>query len=159
MPRTFPPSDEIQQNWKEYKSDPDNIELRNRLIERHLPWVKHIARQVMNGLPDGVEFGDLVAAGVFGLVGAIEAFDLSRGVRFESYSARRIRGAMVDQLRANDWVPRLVRSKATKLAAATRELENQLGRQPTPQELAEHMELSLGELEAWVVDADPVHVT
>ena len=65
---------------------------------------------------------------------------------------------MVDQLRANDWVPRLVRSRATKLAAATRELDNQLGRQPARQELAEHMGLSPGELEAWIVDATPVHV-
>ena len=158
MLRAFPPSEEIEQTWIEYKANPSNLELRNQLVEQYLPLVKHIARQVMNRLPDDVEHGDLVAAGVFGLLGAIDAFDLSRGVRFQSYSGRRIRGAIVDHLRANDWVPRLVRAKATRLAIARRKLEDEVGRPATLQELADHMELDLDELEALVVDTEPVHV-
>jgi RNA polymerase sigma factor for flagellar operon FliA len=151
-------ADEVLQLWKEYKADPGNKELRNKVVERYLPVVKYNAQRVWSRLPEGVELDDLISAGVFGLIDAIDAFDLSRGVKFETYCVPRIRGAMLDQLRANDWVPRLVRSKATKLAAATKELETRLGRRPSPQELAEHMELSVKELDKLMLDANAVNL-
>ncbi len=124
-------ADEIQQVWMEYKKDQSNRELRNRLIERYLPLVRYNGERIWQRLPDGVELDDLISAGVFGLMDAIDAFDLERGVKFETYCVPRIRGAMLDELRCMDWVPRLVRSKASKLAAATKKLEARLGRTPT----------------------------
>jgi RNA polymerase sigma factor for flagellar operon FliA len=105
-----------------------------------------------------VDLDDLISAGVFGLMDAIDAFDLSRGVKFETYCVPRIRGAMLDELRTMDWVPRLVRSKASKLNEATRQLETKLGRQPTDIELAEHMQISVGELEKMASDANAVNL-
>ena len=99
--------------------------LRNRLVERYLPLVKYNGERIWSRLPDGVELDDLISAGVFGLMDAIKAFDMNRGVKFETYCVPRIRGAMLDELRSMDWVPRLVRSKASKLSAAVKELEAQ----------------------------------
>ena len=106
-------------------------ELRNRLVERYLPLVKYNAERIWARLPDGVELDDLICAGVFGLMDAIDAFDLDRGVKFETYCVPRIRGAMLDELRTMDWVPRLVRSKASKMEEARKALEAALGRPPT----------------------------
>ena len=128
-------------------------------------WWKSICRLVRyNGeriwarLPEGVELDDLISAGVFGLMDAIDAFDLTRGVKFETYCVPRIRGAMLDELRTMDWVPRLVRSKASKLQEATKELEARLGRHPTDQELAEQMRLSIQELEKMMLEANAVNL-
>ena len=142
--------------WEEYKKDMTNEELRNILVETYLPLVKYNGERIWARLPDGVELDDLISAGVFGLMDAIDAFDLSRGVKFETYCVPRIRGAMLDELRTMDWVPRLVRSKASKLAEANRKLETKLGRHPTEAELAEHMELTIPELEKMLVDANAV---
>src|SRR6266567_4665492 len=114
---------EIDEVWKQYKIDPENQDLRNRLVEQYLPLVKYNAERIWARLPEGVELDDLVSAGVFGLMDAIEAFDLERGVKFETYCVPRIRGAMLDELRTMDWVPRLVRSKASKLEEARKVLE------------------------------------
>jgi len=148
--------DEIQQVWEAYKKNPQDQNLRNRLMERYFPLVKYNGERIWQRLPDGVELDDLVSAGVFGLMDAIEAFDLDRGVKFETYCVPRIRGAMLDELRTMDWVPRLVRSKASKIADATKKLEWKLGRQPTTEEMAEHMELSVKELEKMMSDANAV---
>ena len=102
---------DIQAVWQEYRDRP-TVELRNRLVERYLPLVKYNAERIWARLPDGVDLDDLISAGVFGLMDAIDAFDLDRGVKFETYCVPRIRGAMLDELRTMDWVPRLVRSKA-----------------------------------------------
>ena len=104
--------------------------------------------------PDGVELDDLVSAGTFGLMDAIDAFDMSRGVKFETYCVPRIRGAMLDELRTMDWVPRLVRSKASKLNEAVKTLEAKLGRAPADAEVAEHMQLSREEFEKLLVEAN-----
>jgi RNA polymerase sigma factor for flagellar operon FliA len=149
--------DEIPEVWREYKKCPSD-ELRNRLIERYLPLVRYNGERIWQRLPDGVDLDDLISAGVFGLMDAIDAFDLGRGVKFETYCVPRIRGAMLDELRTMDWVPRLVRSKASKLAEATKQLEARHGRQPTEQELADHMGLSLAELEKLIVDASAVNL-
>ncbi len=151
-------SDDIQEVWIQYKKDPTNQELRNKLMEKYFPLVKYNGERIWQRLPDGVELDDLVSAGVFGLMDAIEAFDMDRGVKFETYCVPRIRGAMLDELRTMDWVPRLVRSKASKLNEATKQLENKLGRAPTEQELAEHMGLAVKELERMMMDASAVNL-
>ena len=103
--------DDIQEIWRRYKADRSQKDLRNRLVERYLPLVKYNGERIWARLPEGVELDDLISAGVFGLMDAIDAFDLSRGVKFETYCVPRIRGAMLDELRTMDWVPRLVRSQ------------------------------------------------
>ncbi len=144
--------------WQEYKASPDRKDLRNELVEQYLPLVKYNGERIWARLPEGVELDDLISAGIFGLMDAIDAFDLSRGVKFETYCVPRIRGAMLDELRTMDWVPRLVRSKASKLAEATKTLETKLGRHPTEQELASHMELSVPELEKMMLEANAVNL-
>ncbi len=158
MAQSVAQADDIQQVWQEYKKDPTNKDLRNRLMERYFPLVKYNGERIWQRLPDGVELDDLISAGVFGLMDAIDAFDLNRGVKFETYCVPRIRGAMLDELRTMDWVPRLVRSKASKLAQATKALETQHGRAPTEEELGEYMGLTQKELEKMIMDANAVNL-
>lgn len=157
MSTTLAP-EEIEQLWREYKRDPSNIELRNRLIEIYMPLVRYNGERIWARLPEGVDLEDLISAGVFGLINAIEAFDLDRGVKFETYCVPRIRGAMLDELRTMDWVPRLVRSKASKLNEAIQTLEAKLGRPPSQQELADYFGISLEELEKLMSEANTVNL-
>ena len=150
--------EDIQELWLKFKADPSSQELRNRLVEQYLPLVKYNGERIWARLPEGVELDDLVSAGVFGLMDAIDAFDMTRGVKFETYCVPRIRGAMLDELRTMDWVPRLVRSKASKLNEATKQLEARLGRHPTGGELATHMQLSVEDLEKMMVEASAVNL-
>ncbi|MGA2031537.1 MAG: FliA/WhiG family RNA polymerase sigma factor [Thermoguttaceae bacterium] len=154
---TLAPED-VEQLWIEFKRDLSNQELRNRLVEMYLPLVKYNGERIWARLPEGVELDDLVSAGVFGLMDAIDAFDLSRGVKFETYCVPRIRGAMLDELRTMDWVPRLVRSKASKLNEAMKNLEARLGRQPNENELAAELQISVPELEKMILDANAVNL-
>jgi len=133
---------DVQQVWLEYRAT-QAVELRNQLLERYLPLVRYNAERIWKRLPDGVELDDLISAGVFGLMDAIEAYDLERGVKFETYCVPRIRGAMLDELRTMDWVPRLVRSKASKMEEVRKALETQLGRPPRPDEMAEKLGVTL----------------
>ena len=144
--------------WKEYKKDQTNQELRNALIENYLTLVRYNAERVWSKLPEGVDLNDLISAGVFGLMDAIDAFDLERGVKFETYCVPRIRGAMLDELRTMDWVPRLVRSKASKLEAARKRVEAETGRPPSDAEIARTMQLSLEEFEKLKSEASAVNL-
>jgi RNA polymerase sigma factor for flagellar operon FliA len=146
---------DVQQLWREYRTAP-TTELRNQLVELYLPLVKYNAERIWSRLPEGVDLDDLISAGVFGLMDAIEAFDLERGVKFETYCVPRIRGAMLDELRTMDWVPRLVRSKASRLEEARKELEAQLGRPPRPDEMASKLGVSLQEFDKMAGDATAV---
>ncbi len=127
--------------WCRFKRSGDRS-LRNLLMENYLPIVKYNAERISAKLPDEVESDDLVSAGIFGLMDAIQAYDLERGVKFETYCAPRIRGAILDELRSMDWVPRLVRSRSHKLERISRELESTLGRTPTEAEVAKRLDLS-----------------
>lgn len=155
---TMPQEESVEQYWAGYRKDPQNQEFRNRLVETYLPLVRYNAERIWQRLPEGVELDDLISAGVFGLMDAIDAFDLERGVKFETYCVPRIRGAMLDELRNMDWVPRLVRSKASKLNEAQRNLEAKFGRPATDQELAAEMQVSVAELEKLVADAAAVNL-
>jgi len=124
--------------WRMYQQDrPQNI--RNFLIEHFLPLVRYNAERIYTRLPDEVDIDDLMQAGLFGLMDAIDAYDLGRGVKFETYCAPRIRGAILDQLRAMDWVPRLVRHRTAKVDQARSSLAAQLGRKPTNDEVARRL--------------------
>jgi RNA polymerase sigma factor FliA len=146
---------DVPQVWQAYR-ETGNVEYRNRLVERYLPLVKYNAERIWARLPDGVELDDLISAGTFGLMDAIDAFDLNRGVKFETYCVPRIRGAMLDELRTMDWVPRLVRSKASKMEAARKALEAELGRPPRPEELAQRLGIALDQLPDYVGEATAV---
>ncbi len=150
----------IKQVWTELKAMPKDAagyeELRNRLVERYMPLVRYNGERIWQRLPDGVELDDLISAGIFGLMDAIDAFDLERGVKFETYCVPRIRGAMLDELRTMDWVPRLVRSKASKLNEARKQLETKFGRPPTTAELAGQLEISVAECEKMQSEANAV---
>lgn len=155
---TIKVSEDVLEVWMEYKKDQTNQRLRNRLIERYLPLVRYNAERVWAKLPEGVDLNDLISAGVFGLMDAIDAFDLERGVKFETYCVPRIRGAMLDELRTMDWVPRLVRSKASKLESARKEVEARLGRPPTDGEIAEKMQLTPEEFQKLKSEACAVNL-
>ncbi len=133
--------------WREFKSTGDKA-VRERLIMQYAPLVKYVAGRVGVGLPSNVEQADLVSYGVFGLIDAIEKFDLERAIKFETYAISRIRGAIIDELRAMDWIPRSVRSKAREVEKAYASLEGQLRRTPSEAEVAERMGIKLDDLRA-----------
>jgi RNA polymerase sigma factor for flagellar operon FliA len=149
---------DVAELWKVYKQDQTNQELRNKLMERYLTLVRYNAERVWAKLPEGVDLNDLISAGVFGLMDAIDAFDLERGVKFETYCVPRIRGAMLDELRTMDWVPRLVRSKASKLQAARKIAEAELGRPPEDGEIAVKMGISVEEFDKLKTEASAVNL-
>jgi len=141
--------------WVEFKRTGDG-RLRNQLIEHYLPLVKYTADRISAKLPNEVDVDDLMSAGIFGLVDAIEAFDLDRGVKFETYCSPRIRGAILDELRTMDWVPRLVRSRAHKLENVTKLLRAELGRLPSDDEIAHKLAIGRAELDKLMRDATAV---
>jgi RNA polymerase sigma factor FliA len=149
------PKRDIKEVWIEYKKTRSEG-TRNILMEKYLHLVRYNAERIHVKLPDEVELDDLMSAGIFGLMDAIAAFDLERGVKFETYCAPRIRGAILDELRSMDWVPRLVRSRAHKLDNATKELEVQMGRSPTNEEIAKRLQVSMNEFEKMAKDASAV---
>ncbi|MGB2821873.1 MAG: FliA/WhiG family RNA polymerase sigma factor [Phycisphaerae bacterium] len=153
--RTKATPEELSAWWERFFAEKDD-DARNRIIENFLPIVKYTAERLYAKLPDEVDVDDLVSAGVFGLVDAINAFDPGRGVKFETYCAPRIRGAILDELRSMDWVPRLVRSRAHKLKEAIQRLEAELGRKPTDSELAKTMRLKMSDFRKLQRDAHAI---
>jgi RNA polymerase sigma factor for flagellar operon FliA len=143
--------------WQKFRKE-NNEEERNKLIEKYLPLVQRIAEKVAAKLPHSVDSQDLQSAGIFGLMHAIRGFDMNRGVRFETYCASRIRGAILDELRQIDWVPRLVRTRSNKLDHAQRDLERELGRKPDSDELAERMNVSVENIEEMIREARPLNI-
>jgi RNA polymerase sigma factor for flagellar operon FliA len=138
--------------WARYRATGDEL-ARTQLLDRYLGLVHHVAREVGARTP-AVEVDELVSAGTIGLVRALDSFDLSRGLAFSTYAVRRIRGAILDDLRSRDWTPRSVRAKSRKLLAATAELQARLGRAPEPRELAAALEIDLETFWQWRAAAD-----
>ena len=136
--------EELKQLFAGYRNDPTQ-ETCNRLIENYLPLVKSVAERLHSRMPREVDLEDLMSDGVFGLMDAIDSFDPDRGVAFETFSSKRIRGAIIDRLRTLDWVPRLVRSRRHKLEDAYRQFEIKYGPIPTDDQLADEMKISHGE--------------
>ncbi len=137
---------DIDQLWIDFKSGADRS-VRDQLILHYSPLVKFVAGRVAVGLPQNVEQGDLISYGVFGLIDAIEKFDLGRGFKFETYAIARIKGAILDELRSIDWVPRSVRAKARAVESAYAKLESELHRSPTDAELSEALDLTEDQLQ------------
>jgi RNA polymerase sigma factor FliA len=135
----------LRQLWEGYKETGDTG-LRERLILHYSPLVKYVAGRVGVGLPANIEQADLVSYGIFGLIDAIDKFDLSRAIKFETYAINRIRGAIIDELRALDWIPRSVRYKAREVQKVYANLEARLHRTPTEPEVAAEMGIKLSEL-------------
>jgi RNA polymerase sigma factor FliA len=136
----------IAELWREYKKH-ETEEARERLILHYSPLVKFVAGRVASGLPQNIEQADLVSYGIFGLIDAIDKFDLERGFKFETYAISRIKGAIIDELRSIDWVPRSVRAKARAIERAYSKLENELRRNPEDAEVAAELEMTIGELD------------
>lgn len=127
--------------WQEYRAS-RSPEMREKLVLRYVSLVKYVAGRLAIGLPPSVQADDLISSGILGLMDAIDKYDLERDTRFETYAVTRIRGAILDELRALDWIPRSTRQKARRLETVYIELENSLGRSATAEEVARHMNLS-----------------
>jgi RNA polymerase sigma factor for flagellar operon FliA len=154
LPYRLRPVDEL---WREYRVTPSEA-LRNFFIEKYLELVRYTAERMHMKLPSEVEIDDLMSAGLFGLMDAIDAFDPERGVKFETYCTQRIRGAIFDELRAMDWVPRLVRSRTAKVERVRKALEMETGRKATDQEISHRLGVDAGEFEKLQKDSRPVGV-
>lgn len=138
---------DMSQVWSEYKADPTE-ERRNQLIEHYLPLVRSTAERLKSKLPESLDVNDLFSSGILGLMDAVEKFEPERGIRFETYCSLRVRGAILDDLRAADWVPRLVRSKAQQLERVSAELQADLNRPPSDEEISERLGISLDQFHA-----------
>ncbi len=151
------PSATLGRIWREYKATGDPA-LREQLILQYAPLVRYVAGRVGVGLPASVEQGDLVSYGVFGLIDAIDKYDLERAIKFETYAINRIRGAIIDELRSFDWIPRSVRTKARDVERAIASLEARLQRTPSESEIADELGLDLPELRRVFSQVSFVHV-
>jgi RNA polymerase sigma factor for flagellar operon FliA len=140
------PRADVSALWARYKDDGDQ-EARDELILNFSPLVKYVAGRLASSLPQTVDTADLISYGIFGLIDAIEKYDLSRAIKFETYAIARIKGAIIDELRAMDWVPRSVRSRAREIETAYIQLENEFKRVPTDKEVAERIGVTLKEFQ------------
>lgn len=145
---------------KKYKEEPAKVtpEQKDKLILEYAPLIRFIAQKIAIRLPSNIELDDLISSGVIGLMDAIEKYDPTRDNKFKTYAEFRIRGAILDELRSQDWVPRSVRDKAKLLDRTTVELENELGRSPTEEEVAEKLQISVDEYYDLVNQVKPVSV-
>jgi RNA polymerase sigma factor for flagellar operon FliA len=141
--------EELSELWAEYRQG-QSVGIRDSLIQNYLYLVKYVAGKLAMSVPPSVEIDDLVSAGVVGLMDAIEKYDPGRDTKFETYAVARIRGAIVDDLRSLDWVPRSVRRKARMLEETYSYLENELGRAATDTEIANRLNISLSDLRTMV---------
>jgi RNA polymerase sigma factor FliA len=136
--------------WEKYKRTLTR-DARDRLILYYSPLVKYVAGRLSVGLPQSIDEADLVSYGIFGLIDAIDKFDTGRGIKFETYAITRIKGAIIDELRALDWVPRSVRARAREIERAHGKLEHKLHRTPTDEEMAAELDLTVDEFQEWLM--------
>ncbi len=148
-------TEETVQLWERYRAnrDPD---ARSKLLDQYLGLVHHIARKQVRRTGGAVELDDLVSAGMLGLVLALDGFDPGRGLAFSTYATPRINGAILDELRGRDWVPRSVRSKRRKIDTTVETLSSAMGRQPTPEEVAAALEITVEQYYRWREDVESV---
>jgi RNA polymerase sigma factor for flagellar operon FliA len=132
---------ELRELWRRYKQQGD-ARARERLVVAYSPLVKYVAGRMASGLPAHVEEADLISYGLVGLISAIERFDIEREIKFETYAITRIKGAIIDELRSLDWVPRSVRSRAREIEKANSKLEHRLQRAPSDEEMATELEMT-----------------
>src|SRR3954465_3807138 len=141
---------ELRDLWRRYKATGDT-HARERLVVAYSPLVKYVAGRMASGLPAHVEEADLISYALVGRSGAVERFDLGREIKFETYAITRIKGAIIDELRSLDWVPRSVRAKAREIEKAYAKLEHQLHRTPTDEEMARELKISVDEFQEALV--------
>ena len=137
---------ELRELWRRYKQQ-DDERARERLVVAYSPLVKFIAGRMASGLPSHVEEADLISYGLLGLIGAIERFDLDREIKFETFAVARVKGAIIDELRSLDWVPRSVRARARDVEKAHAKLEAELQRAPTDEEMAAKLNTTVEEFQ------------
>jgi RNA polymerase sigma factor for flagellar operon FliA len=140
--------------WEDYAATKSPA-VKSKLIEAYFPLVKYLAERLVSTLPASVEVDDLVSMGTFGLIEAIDRFDLSRGIQFKTYCTSRIRGAILDNLRTNDWVPRLVRLRTNLVDKTLRRLYGELGREPTDPEMASALGRTMEQYDSLRREANP----
>ncbi len=143
--------------WRDYQVAHEGT-LRNSLVLEYMPIVKYLAEVINSRLPNSVLVDDLVSFGTFGLLDAIESFDIDRGVKFETFCAARVRGAILDGLRAQDWVPRITRARMRRFRRTSEHLETELGRRPTEEELAEQLGMDISELNNLLSEVTSVNI-
>ena len=146
-----------ERDWNRYLKN-KTAEGRRELLDKYVPLVKNVATRLAMGFPRSVELTDLINTGAIGLIEAFKNYDPARGVKFETYAVPRIRGAILDELRALDWVPRSTRAKSREIDRAIIELENRLGRPPEKVELANFMKVTLQELNHSLDDVSSTHI-
>jgi RNA polymerase sigma factor for flagellar operon FliA len=137
---------ELKDLWRRYKRDGDE-RARERLVVAYSPLVKYVSGRMASGLPAHVEESDLISYGLGGLISAIQRFELEREIKFETYAITRIKGAIIDELRSLDWVPRSVRARARAIERANTKLEHKLQRAPTDEEMAKELEMTVGDFQ------------
>ncbi len=144
----FKEYDEIgeEELWKRYSKAKDQ-DIRDYFVVKYSPLIKYVAGKISIGMPQSIEFDDLVSYGVFGLIDAISKFDPNRGIKFKTYAMTRIRGAIFDELRSIDWIPRSIRQKAKQIEQVITDLENKLGRTVEDDEIAQELGISMDEFQ------------
>lgn len=148
----------VEEVWREYQASPSEA-IRNFLVEKYLHLVRYNAERIYARLPDEVDIEDLMSVGLFGLIDAINKYDLSREVKFETFCAPRISGAILDELRSMDWVPRLVRHRSSRVEQARQQIEKELGRRATDDEIADRLNIDDEEFQKFRRDSKAVGVT
>ena len=160
-PRSFarkpvarPDEQEVMVLWQSYKSQPGNPQLREKLILRYLHLVRYVVSRLPVTLPVSIAQEDLISYGTMGLMEAVERYDVTRGLKFETYAVTRIRGSIIDQLRFQDWVPRGVRKRVKDMSETIAKLEERLGRNPTEDELATEMGVTNAKLKSILAESN-----
>jgi RNA polymerase sigma factor for flagellar operon FliA len=148
----------VEEVWREYQATRSD-EVRNFLVEKYLHLVRYNAERIYARLPDEVDIEDLMSVGLFGLMDAIDKFDPLREVKFETFCAQRISGAILDELRSMDWVPRLVRHRSSKVEQARQQIEKETGRKATEDEIAGRLNIDSEEFQKFRRDSKAVVVT
>ncbi len=139
--------------WEEFR-DTGDVEIRNRLVEKYLYITKYVSDRLQQKLPRSIPADDIRSAASYGLIRAVENFDHRRGTRFETYCATRVKGAILDELRARDWVPRMIRNNTTKMNRVRETFERENGREPTPGEMAVRLEVSREKVETIIRESN-----